>query len=68
MPSKPAHRTTQSNPVGPAVEYKVVDTPWSPNDPAPAEEMLNDVGGEGWRLTTVYPSPVREKTRWVCSK
>lgn len=51
--------------VGVPVEYKVVDQPWQPSDPAATEAMLNEVGLQGWRLTTAYPDATREQTRWI---
>jgi hypothetical protein len=51
--------------VGVPAEYKVIDQPWQPDDPAVTEAMLTDLGLQGWRLTTVYPDPIREKTRWI---
>ena len=48
-----------------SVEYKVVDTRWSPDDPAASNQMLNEIGQDGWTLSVVYPDPIREKTRWV---
>ena len=54
-----------STAVGPPVEYKVVDTVWAPWEPGIAEAMLTTEGQDGWRLSTVYPDPIREKTRLV---
>lgn len=57
--------TPSATPVGSPVEYKVVDDGWLPNDPTTAEELLNTMGQDGWRLINIYPSPIREKTRWI---
>ena len=51
--------------VGVPVEYKVIDLPWQPGDPASTEAMLVEVGQEGWRLATAYPDTQRERTRWI---
>ena len=55
----------QKSPKANPVEYKVVDTQWSPSDPSASETMLNELGQDGWQLSAVYPDPIREKTRWV---
>lgn len=57
--------TPSATPVGSPVEYKVVDQPWSSSDPAATNTILNEWGQQGWRLINVYPSPIREKTRWI---
>ena len=51
--------------VGIPVEYMVIDHPWQPDDPATTETMLDGHGQQGWRLSTVYLDPIREKTRWI---
>lgn len=55
----------QATTVGVPVEYKVVDQPWQPSDPAATESMLQEIGLQGWRLTTAYPDATREQTRWI---
>lgn len=55
----------QATTVGVPVEYKVVDQPWQPSDPAATEAMLTEIGLQGWRLTTAYPDATREQTRWI---
>lgn len=57
-----------ATPKGPPVEYKVIDQPSSPSDPVAAQAMLTEIGQEGWKLTTVYPDPMRERTRWIFSR
>jgi hypothetical protein len=47
------------------VQYKVLDQPWSPSDPALTQAMLTAQGQQGWQLIAAWPSPVRERTRWV---
>ena len=61
-----AHAETKT--VGVPVEYKVVDQPWQPDDPATTETMLTTQGQEGWRLVTAYPDTQRERTRWIFSR
>lgn len=51
--------------VGVPVEYKVLDLPWQPGDPASTEAMLIEQGQDGWRLATAYPDTQRERTRWI---
>jgi len=49
------------------VTYKVIDAQWNPSDPAAAQTLLTGLGQQGWGLVTVYPDPIREKSRWVFS-
>lgn len=65
MPDKP---TPAPATIGVPVEYKVVDSEWSPSDPTQTEAMLNELGQDGWQLSAVYPDPTRERTRWVFSR
>lgn len=62
-----ASRSAHAKTVVP-VEYRVIDQPWSPSDPAVTGTMLNEQGQEGWRLINVYPDPIRERTRWIFSR
>lgn len=50
------------------VEYKVVDLPWQPSDPAITGTMLTDAGQQGWQLIIAYPDQARERTRWIFSR
>lgn len=52
---------------GSPVQYNVVDSVWSPADPAATNAMLNAQGQNGWQLASVYPDPIRERTRWIFS-
>lgn len=47
------------------VDYKVIDRPFSRNEPAATETMLNEIGQQGNRLSFTHPDPQREKTRWI---
>lgn len=67
--SRPSARAEATTPlVGAPVEYKVVDQPWQPDDPAITEAMLIEQGLQGWRLSTAYPDTQRERTRWIFSR
>src|SRR5215831_9378024 len=48
-----------------AASYKVVDAQWNPSTSADTQAMLTSLGNQGWSLITAYPSPVRERTRWI---
>ena len=48
------------DPVGAPIEYKVHDQPWQPSDPAATESMLQEIGLQGWRLTTAHPDTQRD--------